>query len=84
LVALTSTDDAADAALRANFPQPLQSDMTHARAIRDRAPVNIADAAFDSRRTRPGRMLVRQGGKLQGTIGAGATVRPCKSLKGGF
>lgn len=57
LVALTSTDDAADAALRANFPQPLQSDMTHARAIRDRAPVNIADAAFDSRRTRPGRML---------------------------
>ena len=50
LVALTrSGDDAADGALRAFFPRSLQSEVTHARAIRDRAPLNIADAYTDPR-----------------------------------
>ena len=48
LAALTSTDDAADAALRALFPRSLQSEGPHAQAIRDRAPLNIADAANGS------------------------------------
>ena len=49
LAALTSTDDAGDAAARARFPQSLQSEGPHAQAIRDRAPLNIADAHTDPR-----------------------------------
>src|SRR5262245_14587011 len=47
LAALTSADAAGDAVLKASFPQPLQSEAPHARAIRDRVPVNIADAQAD-------------------------------------
>src|SRR2546428_1549925 len=47
LAALTSADAAGDAVLRASFPQPLQSEAPHAWAIRDRAPINIADAQTD-------------------------------------
>ena len=43
LAALTGHDDAGDAAVRSNFPQSLESEGSHARAIRDRAPLNIAD-----------------------------------------
>jgi GAF domain-containing protein len=49
LAALTSTDDAGDAATRAVFPQSHQSDGPHAQAMRDRAPINIADAQTDLR-----------------------------------
>jgi signal transduction histidine kinase len=49
LAALTRTDDAGDAAIRAAFPQPLQSEWPHAQAVRDRAPLNIADAQTDPR-----------------------------------
>jgi GAF domain-containing protein len=49
LAALTRTDDAADAAIRAAFPQPLQSEGVSAQAIRDRAPLNISDAHTDPR-----------------------------------
>src|SRR5262245_5652527 len=49
LAAITSTNDVGDAALRARFPQPLSSAGPHARAIRDRAPLNIADAHTDPR-----------------------------------
>jgi signal transduction histidine kinase len=49
LVALTSLDDAGDAAQRARYPLPLQSDDPHAQAIRDRAPLNIADTQTDPR-----------------------------------
>ena len=49
LAALTSTDDAGDAATRARFPQSLHSEGSHAQAIRDRAPLNIADAQTDPR-----------------------------------
>src|SRR5262249_37042450 len=49
LVALTSSHDEADAALRARFPQPLDSREAHAQTIRARAPLNIADAVNDPR-----------------------------------
>src|SRR5262249_47401215 len=60
LAALTSSDDAGDAATRALFPQALQSELSkagqwdkmaagYAHAIRERAPLNIADAHTDPR-----------------------------------
>jgi two-component system, NtrC family, sensor kinase len=49
LVALTRSHDEADAALRARFPQPLDSREAHAQTIRARAPLNIADAVSDPR-----------------------------------
>jgi signal transduction histidine kinase len=49
LAAFSRTDDAGAAALRAAFPQSLQSGLPHAQAIRDRAPLNIADAQTDPR-----------------------------------
>src|SRR5258705_7947635 len=49
VAALTSTDAAGDVSLRALFPQPLRSEAPHAQVIRDRAPLNIADAQTDSR-----------------------------------
>src|SRR5262249_52564387 len=60
LAALTSTDDAGDAATRALFPQALQPELStagqwdkmaagYAQVIRERAPVNIADAYTDPR-----------------------------------
>jgi GAF domain-containing protein len=49
LVALTSTDDAGDAAVRARYPQRLQSEDPQAQALRDRAPLNFADAQIDPR-----------------------------------
>jgi two-component system, NtrC family, sensor kinase len=49
LAALTSTDEAGDAAIREGFPQALHSERVHGRAIRDRAPLNIADAHTDPR-----------------------------------
>src|SRR5207247_9465683 len=58
-VALTSTDAAADAAVRARYPQPLQSEDPHAQALRDRAPLNIADAHNDSRLPEAARAYAR-------------------------
>jgi putative ABC transport system substrate-binding protein len=49
LAAVTSTDDSSDAVMRATFPRSLQSRGTHAQAIRDRAPVNIAHRHTDPR-----------------------------------
>jgi two-component system, NtrC family, sensor kinase len=49
LVALTSSHDEADAALRARYPQPLDSREAHAQTIHARAPLNIADAMDDPR-----------------------------------
>src|SRR5262249_12116417 len=60
LAALTSSDDAGDAATRALFPQALHSALSkagqwdkmaagYAHAIRERAPLNIADAHTDPR-----------------------------------
>ncbi len=49
LAAFTSTDDTGDSALRAGFPLSLHSEGGNAQVIRDRAPLNIADAQTDSR-----------------------------------
>src|SRR5215467_9564759 len=60
LAALTSSDDAGDAATRALFPQALQSELSkadqwdkmaagYALAIRQPGPVNVADAHTDPR-----------------------------------
>ncbi|HEV8227755.1 MAG TPA: GAF domain-containing protein [Methylomirabilota bacterium] len=49
LAALTSTDAAGNAAVRAAFPQSRHSEWPPAQAIRDRAPINIADAHADPR-----------------------------------
>jgi GAF domain-containing protein len=62
LAALTSTDDAGDAATRARFPLPLQSEGAHTQAIRDRAPVNIADAETDPRASEALRAVARARG----------------------
>jgi GAF domain-containing protein len=51
LVALTSIDAAADAVVRAAFPQPLQSAEPHPKVAREGTPLNIADAHTDSRLT---------------------------------
>jgi len=49
LAARASTDDAGDAALTASYPHSRQSEHPHAQAIRDRAPLNIADYHTDPR-----------------------------------
>jgi GAF domain-containing protein len=49
LAALTSTDDAGNAALRSVFPRWVHSEGPQAQAIRDRVPLNIADAHTDPR-----------------------------------
>ena len=49
LVALTSIDAAADDPVRAAFPQSLQAVGAHPQAIRDRVPLNVADAHTDGR-----------------------------------
>ena len=49
LAALTSTDDAGNAAVRAIFPQSLQSDWPYSQAIHNRAPLNITDFPSDLR-----------------------------------
>jgi signal transduction histidine kinase len=49
IAAISSTSPEGDAALRTRFPQPLHSAGPHARTIRDRAPLNIADAHTDQR-----------------------------------
>jgi GAF domain-containing protein len=49
IAALTSTDPAGDAILRAAYPLSRHSDRVHARVIRDRVPLNVADAQTDPR-----------------------------------
>ena len=49
IATLTSADEAGDAALRARFPQSLHSEDPHAQVIRERAPLNFADAQTDPR-----------------------------------
>ena len=62
LAALTSTDDAGDAAVRASFPQPLRSAQLNAQAIRARTPLNIADTHIDPRMPEVGRAVAQARG----------------------
>ena len=49
LEAFTRTDAAGDTALQGRFPVPVVSDSSHALTLRDRAPLNVADADADPR-----------------------------------
>ena len=62
VAALTSIDAASDAAVRAAYPRPLDAVGVHTSAIRDRTPVNIADAQTDPRILEAGRTAARIGG----------------------
>src|SRR5262245_17690712 len=63
LVALMSTDDAGDAAVRAFYPMPLQSAQgMHSLVIRDRAPLNVADAQTDPRLSEAAQTISRARG----------------------
>src|SRR5262252_4038284 len=66
LAALTSTDDASDAAVKAAFPQRVHAGGAHPQTIRDRVPLNVTDAHSDAR--------------LAGPEGAYASVRGYRSL----
>jgi signal transduction histidine kinase len=59
LAALTTTDDAGDAALRALFPLSLRADSLHSFAIRSGKPINVADAYHDPRASESGRVTAR-------------------------
>src|SRR5262249_21499363 len=69
LAALTSTDHAGDAALRAIYPMSVQSGgVGHAQVIRDRQPFNLADAHSDARLSETGRAAYRsRGSRSQAT-----------------
>ena len=62
LAALTSINAAFVDAAKATYPRPLYDAGAHARAIRDRAPINIADVETDRRLPEPGRVTARIGG----------------------
>jgi GAF domain-containing protein len=68
LVALTSTDDSGDAALRARFPLSLQSDDPHSHAIRDRAAFNFTDFEVDPRVPEAWRVIARARGWRSGVV----------------
>jgi signal transduction histidine kinase/putative methionine-R-sulfoxide reductase with GAF domain len=62
LAAHTSVDDAGDASLRAIFPQSLHSELPHAQAIRQRAPIKTADTQSDPGIPEPVRASARARG----------------------
>jgi two-component system, NtrC family, sensor kinase len=62
LAAFTSIDRAYDDAIRAYWPRPLHSKGGHTQAIRERAPINIADAGVDPRVPEAGRAVARLSG----------------------
>jgi GAF domain-containing protein len=68
MAALTGTDAAGDAATRAVFPQSLQSEEPHAQVIRDRVPLNIADAHTDPRVNEAHRAVARARGNRSWVI----------------
>src|SRR5262249_28378544 len=69
LAALTSTDDAGDAVLRAVFPMSVQSGgVGNAQVIRDRQPFNLADAHSDPRLSETGRAAYRSRGSRSQAI----------------
>jgi signal transduction histidine kinase len=59
IAALTSTDATGDAAQRERYPQSLRSGGSHATAIRNRAPFNIADTQTDPGLPEPVRAFAR-------------------------
>jgi signal transduction histidine kinase/putative methionine-R-sulfoxide reductase with GAF domain len=59
LVALTSTDTAGDAAVRATYPRSIHSEEPLTQAIRHRVPFNFADVQTDPRVPESGRGFAR-------------------------
>jgi len=59
LAAFTSIGETYDIAMRTFWPRPLHAKGAHHLAMRDRRPVNIADAASDPRVPEDGRAVVR-------------------------
>jgi len=59
IAALTSTDATGDAAQRERYPQSLRSGGSHATAIRNRTPFNIADTQTDPGLPEPVRAFAR-------------------------
>src|SRR5499427_6346747 len=102
LAALTSSDDAGDAATKALFPQALQSELSkadqwdkmaagYALAIRERAPLNIADAHTDPRWPESARAYARLRGYRSWVAvpmlrhdGAFGTISVTRREPGGF
>jgi GAF domain-containing protein len=62
LVALTSTDNTGDAAVRSVFPLPLEVVSPYAQAIRECATVNVADTDTDPGLPQPARAAARARG----------------------
>jgi GAF domain-containing protein len=62
LEAIMSTDPAGDTILRSRFPQPLTTPTPLARAVRERATMNIADTQTDPGETEGMRALARTRG----------------------
>ena len=62
LAAFTRTDEGGEAALKAIFPQSIQSEWPHAQAARNRVPVNLVDTQTDMRFSEIGRAEARARG----------------------
>jgi GAF domain-containing protein len=62
LAAFTATDEAGEAALKANFPMSLDSGRLSALTVQARAPFNVADCETDPRLTETGRRIARARG----------------------
>jgi signal transduction histidine kinase len=62
LAAFTGTNVSGEAAIKAAFPLSLKTEGSHANAIRDRAPVNIADAQTGPQVGPIGRSIAAAGG----------------------
>jgi signal transduction histidine kinase/putative methionine-R-sulfoxide reductase with GAF domain len=62
LAALVGADAAMTAAINATYPRPLDSAGAHIGAIRDRAPVSVADISTDPRVSEGARAAARVGG----------------------
>jgi GAF domain-containing protein len=91
LGALTSTDAAGDTSLLTLFPQSVHSETPHALVIRDRAPLNIADAHTDPRVPEAVRAAARiRGYRSQVVVpllrpdGAVGTISVTRREAGGF
>jgi two-component system, NtrC family, sensor kinase len=68
LAAFTNTDASGDTFMRAHFPVSLDSDDIHCQAVRDGAPVVVADAETDPRLSEASRAYGRARGWRSGVV----------------
>src|SRR5262249_35601124 len=76
LAAHSTTSEQGDAAVRAAYPVPLDSEWPHVRSVRERIPFNIADTEIDPRVPEALRAIARARG-FRGlvTVRAGRPAR---------